>query len=72
MPQYSTKKLEARIVEVFGTQQAFAQASGINESTLSRLLNRGNWKASQIEAAVLALKLRPEEIPSYFFEKELA
>lgn len=72
MPQYSTKKLEARIVEAYGTQKAFSQASGINESTLSRLLDRGNWKTSQIEAAVLALKIRPEEIPSYFFEKELA
>lgn len=72
MPQYSTKKLEAKIIEEFGTQQAFAKASGITESTVSRLLKRGNWKASQIEASVIALKLRPEEIPLYFFEKKLA
>ena len=65
---YQTEKLEARIIEKFGTQKAFAEAIGVRRSTLSRYLTTGrDWRGSSLIKAVRALEIPTDEIDSYFF-----
>jgi len=65
---YKTDKLQSRIIEKFGTQAAFAEALGIDKSTLSKLINEGReWKGSKMMKAVEVLEIPAEEIDSYFF-----
>ena len=70
------EKLKERIDATFPTRAAFAEAIGVDPSTLSRMLQSGNWKADRIAAAVRVLKIPSKEIPTYFFglsiEKETA
>lgn len=66
------EKLKARIDGMFPTRLAFAEAIGIDPSTLSRMLNRGNWKADHIEKATKALKIPAKDIPEYFFVHTVA
>ena len=66
------EKLKARIDEMYPTRAAFAEAIGVEPSTLSRMLQSGNWKADRIEAATVALKIAPGDIPSYFFPSTVA
>lgn len=68
MPKYNTDKLKAAIVEKFGTVKAFSEAAGLEPSTVSRLLQRGDWKASQMKAALEALGLPLSEVEIYFFD----
>lgn len=68
MTRYETKKLEARIIEKFGTQKAFCEAVGMAESTLSRYLSDGrDWKGSTLIAAIRLLQIPDEEVNDYFF-----
>lgn len=65
---YKTDKLQSRIIEKFGTQAAFAEALGMDKTTLSRLLSEGReWKGSKMMKAVEVLEIPAEEIVSYFF-----
>lgn len=65
---YKTEKLEARIIEKFGTQKDFADALGINKSTLSRYISDGHdWKGSTLIKAIRLLEIPEVEIDSYFF-----
>ena len=67
--RYKTERLQARIVEKFGTQKAFADAIGMEKSTLSRYLSQGkDWKGSLMIKAVEVLEIPADEIDSYFFE----
>ena len=66
------EKLKARIDELYPTRAAFAEAIGVDPSTLCRMLASGNWKADRIEKAVKALKIPAREIPSYFFSNAVA
>ena len=61
------EKLKARIDKMFKTRAEFAEAIGMNPSTLSRALSSGNWSADRIEKAVEVLKIPAKDIPSYFF-----
>lgn len=72
MAKYNTKKLRDRIREKFGTIKAFSEAAGLEPSTASRLLKRGDWKASQMKAALEALEIPLEEVGAYFFDEERA
>lgn len=66
---YKTDKLKARIVEKFGDQKTFAEALGMTESMLSRLLNEGkDWKGSMLMKAVDLLEIPSTQVDSYFFE----
>lgn len=61
-------KLRGRIREKFGTQEAFAKAMGMSETTLSSKLNgKTDWTRQEIEKAGKLLGIPIEEIPSYFF-----
>lgn len=70
---YKTEKLKALIVERYGSQKAFCEAVGMNESTLSRYLKRGgDWKGSLMINAIKALSISADEVDVYFFEPEVA
>lgn len=65
---FDYKKLKGKIVEFFGTQQAFAKAMGWSERTLSFKMNGVvPWKQTDICKAVELLDLNVEDIPVYFF-----
>lgn len=72
MSKYSTEKLEKKIKEKYGTQADFAKAANLYPSTVSRLLARGDWKASQMKAALEALDIPLSEVETYFFDEERA
>ena len=65
---YKTEKLEARIIEKFGTQKDFADALGIHKSTLSRYISDGHdWKGSTLIKAIRLLEIPEDQIDGYFF-----
>lgn len=72
MPKYNTDKLKAEIIKKFGTIKAFSDAAKLEPSTVSRLLQRGDWKASQMEAALVALGLPLSDVEIYFFDDKRA
>lgn len=69
---YKTDKLKSRIIEKFGDQKHFAEAMGMNESTISRILSTGReWKGSMMMRAIRLLEIPDELIDSYFFESKV-
>lgn len=65
---FDYSKLRGRIVEKYGTLEAFASAVNLSNHTISKYINNKiPWKQTNIEAAVRALDIPPEEISSYFF-----
>ena len=65
---YQTKKLQDRIVQKYGSQNAFAKAIGMDRTTLNKLIGEGReWKASTMMKAVDLLDIPATEIKSYFF-----
>lgn len=68
----SYAKLRGKIREVFGTNEAFANALGIEVSTLSlKLNNKSPWKREEIEKACDVLGVPVEEVYLYFFNKKV-
>ena len=64
-------KLRGRIVEMFRTQSAFAEALGINTATLNGKLNgRSQWTADEIAKACALLDIPLSEAHFYFFYKQ--
>lgn len=64
----NSNKLKGRIVEVYGTQGAFAEALGVQQQTVSqKLKNKRELTRAEIERWCELLKIEREEIPSYFF-----
>ena len=64
----NSNKLKGRIVEVFETQGAFADALGVTQQTVSqKLKNKRELTRAEIERWCELLKIEREEIPSYFF-----
>ncbi len=67
----SYNKLRGKIREVFGTQEAFAEAIGLSKSGLSMRLNgKVKWTADEIENAKNALGFEAAEIGAYFFSEK--
>ena len=65
---YDYAKLNGRIVEKCGTQVVFAERMGLSEKTISmKLNNKIAFKQSEIQRALEVLKLKPEDVPIYFF-----
>lgn len=63
-------KLRGKIKEVFGSQDAFATAMGIDRSTLSLKLNgKSDWTRLEIEKACPLLNIPIVEVYAYFFTK---
>ena len=63
-------KLRKKIREKFWTDKEFAEAIGMNNSTLSlRLNNKIAWKLYEIKKVIKVLDIPMEEIPYYFFSE---
>lgn len=61
-------KLRGKIVEVFRTQAAFADAMGMNKATLNgKLNNKSQWTADEITKACELLNIPLSEAHEYFF-----
>ena len=69
---YQTDKLKALIIERYGTQKRFAEAVGINQSTLSRYLAGRSWGGEELVRAAKALGISFDEINAYFFAPEVS
>ncbi|MGM9683154.1 MAG: DUF739 family protein [Eubacteriales bacterium] len=68
----SYAKLRGKIREVFGTQEAFADAIGMSTVSLSQRLNgRLEWRTSEIAAACKVLGIPLENNAEYFFTKKV-
>lgn len=68
----SYSKLRGKIREVFGTQEAFAEAIGMNTVSLSQRLNgKLDWKISEIAMSCKVLGIPLEENAAYFFTKQI-
>ena len=64
----SYTKLRGKIVEVFRTQAAFADALGINKATLNgKLNNRSQWTADEIAKSCDLLGIQLCDAHEYFF-----
>ena len=60
--------LTGRIIAVFGSRQAFAEAVGISKGTLSmKLNNRSRITFEEVIKWAELLSIDPEEIGLYFF-----
>ena len=65
---YDYSKLRGKIREVYGTQEAFADAMGIHPVTISRKLNNQlDWTREEMDKACVLLGIPLEEVPLYFF-----
>ena len=68
----SYAKLRGKIKEVFGTNEAFAKALGMDTSSLSaKLNNKSPWKREEIEKACKVLNIPIEEVYLYFFSQKV-
>ena len=64
----SYSKLRGKIVEVFRNNASFAEAMGMDKSSLSfKLNNKTPWKREEIEKACELLGINIEEVHLYFF-----
>lgn len=62
------RKLRGRIVEVYGTQESFAEAMELSKVTLNIKLNgKSDWSASEIVRACELLDIPLYEAWLYFF-----
>ena len=68
----SYAKLRGRIKEYFGTNLLFAEAMGMDGSSLSaKLNNKTPWKREEIELACNLLEIPIEEVYLYFFNQKV-
>lgn len=69
---YDYSKLIGKIVEVCGSQAAFARKIGISErSLINKLKSRVSWKQPEIVLACAILKIDASEISDYFFNPKV-
>lgn len=70
--RFDYSALRGRIVECYGTSEAFAKEIGMSRSSLSQKLNnKVCWRQEDIENARAALGLSVAELNKYFFTKEV-
>lgn len=66
------KKLKLKIKEVFGGQEAFAEAMGMSQTALSQRLNNSvEWKGSEIAKACDLLGVPLTDAYLYFFTQKV-
>jgi hypothetical protein len=69
-PKVTYAKLRGKIAEQYGTNKAFANALGIERSSLSfKLNNKAPWTREDIEKACILLRIPIEEVYLYFFSE---
>lgn len=65
-------KLRGKIREVFGTQEAFANAIGLSSVSLSARLNgKLEWRSDEIAKACAVLGIPLVDNSAYFFTKKV-
>lgn len=65
---FNYNKLKGRIIEVWGSQKAFAHAMGVSEKTISnKLCGKKAWSQDEICLSIEVLGLSAKDIPDYFF-----
>ena len=65
---YNYRKLKGRIVEIYGTQSAFAEAMGKSERAISlKLNNKVKFDQDEIELACSLLHIPIDHAHVYFF-----
>lgn len=68
MQAFNNNKLRGRIVELYGSQKEFSDASGIPTDIISTKLNNKNrFTREDIENWAKLLNIEPAEYHSYFF-----
>lgn len=68
MLRFDYSKLNGKIVEVFGSQRAFAKEMGWAERTASEKMNSNSkFKQDEIMKSIDLLGLTVSDIPDYFF-----
>ena len=66
--RFDYSKLKGRIVEICGTQKAFAELLGITEATMTSKLNGYSWfTQEEIIKSCAILRIGYSEISVYFF-----
>ena len=69
---FSYNKLKGKIKEVFGTQEAFAQALGIGRTSLySKLNNNTEFTQSEMLKSLELLGLAKCDVDTYFFKPKV-
>ena len=69
---YNYDKLKGRIKEIFDTQDNFAKAIGCSVVSVNyKLNNKKKFTQDEIAKSVIALKILPNEIPTYFFTEKV-
>ncbi len=69
---YETAKLRGKIIEVFGTQRAFADAVHRTNSYVSLYLTgKSTLDQKTIDDWTEVLKLNADDIPDYFFTRKV-
>lgn len=67
---YNYRRLIGKIVEIYGTQGAFAAAYGMSERTLSlKLNNKVRFKQDEIDRACELLGIPLSDVDLYFFTR---
>ena len=70
--QFDYSRLKGRIVEVFGTQDAFAEAIKLGRVSVSqRLNNKLEFSQGEMLRSAEALSFPLSEISSYFFTEKV-
>lgn len=69
---FNYNKLRGKIREVFGTQDKFAEAMGLSNTSISfKLNNKSEWSQQEINKASRILGITDSEIALYFFTLEV-
>jgi len=65
---FDYSKLRGKIKEIFGTQNHFAEAIGMSNTSISlKLNNQREWTQREIDKAAKLLGIGDNEIALYFF-----
>lgn len=66
------RKLRGKIKEVFDTQEAFAEAMGMNKAPIAQRLNGSvEWKVPEVAKACDLLHIPLTDAHIYFFNREV-
>ena len=69
---FNYSKLKGRIIEKFGTMQAFSKEVKISSQSLSyKLNNKVDWRQSEIAKAMKLLEIPFNEVDLYFFNESV-
>ena len=69
---FDYSKLKGRIIEKFGTMQAFSKNVKISSQSLSyKLNNKVDWRQSEITKAMKLLEIPFDEVDIYFFNENV-